>query len=184
MVDLRIAHRFFGSKLYSKTRNLRFIGQLMAQPLTENTGYFLLARRMLKLDADSPVSGGEIIRTVSGQLYVSQAHATSEINDNAFYKTLRMYEVTDKDIAVTVADTVDDSILGTKADDGPQKPWGTIDAVIESTALEHDNFKNIAPTYRVITNQNVPIGAIIGDTYRVTYSDYRGGCYFLTAQKL
>lgn len=181
---LKTPHRFFSSKFYSLTRALGFQAQLMAQPLTENTGYFLLARRMLKLDADSPIMGGEVVRSSTGKLYITQAHATSELNNVGIYKTLRAYEVTDVFDVKTIA-TVKDPILGKPIAAAQSTVWKAgVHMVIESTALEHDGFRNLTPVYRILTGEDIPLDATIGDTYRVTNKEYRGGCYFLVAQKL
>lgn len=184
-MDLRIAHRFFGLKMFSITQSRGFTAQLLAQPLTENTGYFLLARRMLKLDADSPIMGGEIIRTPAGKLYLTEAHSTSEFQETSFYKTLRAYEVTDH-VDVKAPTVTKDPILGRNIDAsvGSWPVWKTIYCVIEPTVLEHDAFKNITPVYRIMTNENVPLGAIVDGKYKVNNVEYRGGCYFIEAQKL
>lgn len=179
-MDLSKAHRFFDSR-YHCARGFDFRAQLLAAPMEESSVYFMLPRRVLKLDAHSMVSAGDIVSSIpSGNMWLCGENGPSEFQGKTIYKTLKLFEVTHRNAVWKGFSTYEDEITEQKRKSVVQR--GVIPVAIEFQKLQEDEMRISADMVRIITTSDVKVGDII-ETYAITNVERQIGLNFCTAKR-
>ena len=180
-MDLSKAHHFFQSR-FRTAQGLEFQAQLLAAPMEESSVYFFLPRRLLKLDAASPVQAGHVVTSLtSGHTWLTAENGPSEYQGREIYKSLKLFEVTDPAATWKVTGTSKDPITGLDKKGAPttQPP---IPVVIEFMKMQEDEMRIGADLVRIIATAPIAIGDRI-NTYVIQNVEFQLGLYFATAKR-
>lgn len=180
-MDLSKAHHFFSST-FTCLRGFSFKAQLLAAPMEESAVYFLLPRRILKLDAKSPVRPGDVIRSgPSGNMWLCAENGPSEFQNRTIYKTLKLFEVTHPAAQWTGSTTTVDPLTEQKRKTGNDLK-GAIPVVIEFMKLQEDEMRIPADMVRIIAAENILVGDRV-DGYTIINVEDQLGLKFCTAKR-
>ena len=180
-MDLSKAHHFFQSR-FRTAQGTVFQAQLLAAPLEESSVYFFLPRRILKLDAASPVQAGHVVTSlVSGHTWLAAENAPTEFQGKEIYKSLKLFEVTHPTATWKVTGTTTDAITGL-AKKGTPTTQPAIPVVIEFMKTQEDEMRIGADLVRIIAAAPIGIGDRI-NTYVIQNVEPQLGLYFATAKR-
>lgn len=181
-MDLAKAHHFFDSKFRCVSGNFDFRGQLLAAPMEESSVYFLLPRRILKLDSDSAVDAGAVVSSYpSGNTWLCADNGPSEFQGRTIYKSLKLFEVTHKTAQWYISNKTTDTITGLPKK-GERTPHAVIPVSIEFVKLQEDEMRIPSDLVRIITNAAVNVGDRINE-YTITNVETQIGLRFATAKR-
>ncbi len=180
-MDLSKAHHFFHSK-FRCARGFDFLAQLLAAPMEESAVYFIHPRRILKLDANSAVVPGDVVKSLtSGHSWMAASNGPSEFQGVTIYKSLKLFEVTHLTATWKGTAKTKDPITG--LDRKAERPiLGIIPAVIEFMKLQEDEMRIPADLVRVITAAPVSVGDMVNE-YTIINVEPQIGLYFSTAKR-
>lgn len=180
-MDLATAHHYFHSD-YTVVGVGRIKAQLLAAPMEESAVYFLLPRRILKVDADSPVRPGDaIISGASQHMYLVGENGASEFQGRTIYKSLKLFEVTHRAASWKRDVKTTDAITGQKVKASATE-LGPIPVTIEFVKLQEDEMRISADLVRIISNKDIRVGDKVSD-YVVTNVELQLGLRFCTAKR-
>lgn len=180
-MDLSKAHHFFHSR-FRCLRGFDFQAQLLAAPLEESAVYFLVPRRILKLDHNSPVTSGDIIRSyTSDHMWLCGDNGPSEYRNRAIYKSLKLFEVTHRTASWKTLSRYEDEITGIKRKEEPRET-AKIPVAIEFVKQQEDEMRIPADMLRIITASPVSIGDLV-DEFTIINVEPQLGLYFCTAKR-
>lgn len=179
-MDLSKAHHYFHAD-YTVVGVGRIKAQLLAAPMEESAVYFLLPRRILKIDADSPVRPGDIVISGASQhMWLAGENGPSEFQGRTIYKSLKLFEVTDRNATWTTYIKTDDPITGLKKKQSPVV--SSMPCVIEFTKTSEDEMRIGADLVRIISAVEPKVGDKIKD-YTVQNVEPQLGLFFSIAKR-